>query len=85
MLYNFPKDSVTSSGALFWSGPKRAPDAITFNAENKLHFDFIVSAANLRAFNYGIKGSSDASHIKKIASNVMVPEFVPKKNVKIAV
>lgn len=34
LLYNFPKDSVTSSGAPFWSGPKRAPDALVFNAED---------------------------------------------------
>lgn len=25
LLYNFPRDSKTSSGAPFWSGPKRAP------------------------------------------------------------
>lgn len=34
LLYNFPRDSKTSSGAPFWSGPKRAPDAIKFDASN---------------------------------------------------
>jgi ubiquitin-activating enzyme E1 len=34
LLFNFPKDSLTSSGAPFWSGPKRAPDAIVFDAAN---------------------------------------------------
>lgn len=36
LLYNFPKDAVTSSGVPFWSGPKRAPDALDFNADNVL-------------------------------------------------
>ena len=31
LLYNFPIDSTTSSGGLFWSGPKRAPNAIAFD------------------------------------------------------
>ncbi|KAJ2338945.1 E1 ubiquitin-activating protein, partial [Coemansia sp. RSA 2671] len=28
LLFNFPKDTITSSGQPFWSPPKRAPDAI---------------------------------------------------------
>lgn len=84
MLYNFPKDSVTSSGALFWSGPKRAPDPVLFDVDNKLHMEFILSAANLRAFNYGLPANRDAEYAKKVASNVIVPDFTPKSNVKIA-
>jgi ubiquitin-activating enzyme E1 len=34
LLTSMPKDAVTSTGALFWSGPKRAPDALEFNAED---------------------------------------------------
>lgn len=34
LLYNFPKDAKTSSGAPFWSGPKRAPEPLVFDAEN---------------------------------------------------
>lgn len=32
LLYSLPKDSVTSTGQPFWSGPKRAPDALRFDA-----------------------------------------------------
>lgn len=32
LLYSLPKDSVTSTGQPFWSGPKRAPDALQFDA-----------------------------------------------------
>ena len=34
LIYNFPKDSITSSGAPFWSGAKRFPVAIEFDANN---------------------------------------------------
>ena len=34
LLFNFPKDAVTSSGAPFWSGPKRAPEPLTFDVNN---------------------------------------------------
>ena len=34
LLYNFPSDQVTSSGAPFWSGPKRCPHPLQFNIDN---------------------------------------------------
>ena len=37
----------------------------------------------MRAFNYGLKGSTDRAFIKRIVDTVMVPEFVPKSGVKI--
>lgn len=85
LLFNFPKDSVTSSGAPFWSGPKRAPEPLVFDGNNELHMNFILSAANLHAANYGLKGNTDRQYIKSVLSTVMVPEFVPKKGVKIQV
>ena len=36
LLHNFPRDHVTSSGALFWSGEKRPPTPITFDANDPL-------------------------------------------------
>ena len=45
--------------------------------------DFIVAAANLRAQNYGLKGSTDVEFMKRAAESVMVPEFMPKQGVKI--
>merc|ERR1740138_1505671 len=75
---------MTSSGAPFWSGPKRPPTPLVFSSDTPLHLDFIIAAANLRAFNYGLKGSTDRAFIKKVADSVMVPEFVPKQGVKIA-
>ncbi|KAF5541658.1 ubiquitin-activating enzyme E1 [Fusarium napiforme] len=84
LLYNFPKDSETSSGTPFWSGPKRAPDALKFDPNNPSHFGFIVAAANLHAFNYNIKSpGTDRSIYLRELDNVIVPDFSPSSNVKI--
>lgn len=84
LLYNFPKDSETSSGTPFWSGPKRAPDALKFDPNNPTHFQFIVSAANLHAFNFNIKspGNDKDIYLREL-ENVIVPDFSPDSNVKI--
>lgn len=37
LLFSLPKDAVTSTGQPFWSGPKRAPDALTFNPDDVSH------------------------------------------------
>jgi len=34
LLYSLPKDALTSTGQPFWSGPKRAPDPLTFNSND---------------------------------------------------
>lgn len=83
LLYNFPKDSKTSSGQPFWSGPKRAPDPLAFNTNNQTHYDFILAAANLRAFNYKINATSERSHITSVLDRMVIPEFKPDSNVKI--
>ncbi|KAK9467961.1 hypothetical protein V1512DRAFT_236239 [Lipomyces arxii] len=85
LLYNFPKDSTTSEGSPFWSGPKRAPTPLTFDPNNEIHMSFVVAGANLHAFNYGFKGCTDPAVFQKVLANVMVPEFSPKSDVKIQV
>ena len=85
LLFNFPKDSMTSSGAPFWTVPKRCPEFLTFDPQNPLHLSFIVSAANLRASNYGLKTNKSEAYVRNVLANVMVPEFVPKQGVKIQV
>jgi ubiquitin-activating enzyme E1 len=85
LLFSLPEDAVTSSGQPFWSGPKRAPKPITFNAEDPIHMEYIVSGANLHAFNYGLRGETDMAVFKKVLNHVIVPKFTPKSNVKIQV
>ncbi len=85
LLYNFPKDCTTSSGAPFWSGPKRAPDPLRFDASNATHLGFVVAAAHLHAFNYGIKDGSSVTepHYIKVMNDMIIPEFTPSSSVKI--
>lgn len=83
LLYNFPKDSKTSSGQPFWSGPKRAPDALAFDINNESHYNFVLAGANLHAFNYHIKQNSDRDYIAGVLDRMMVPDFKPDPGVKI--
>jgi len=85
LLFNFPRDSVTSSGTLFWSPPKRAPAPLVFNVDDDSHMDFIIAAANLHAFNYGLKGETNPEIFRQTLANVVVPEFSPRSGVKIQV
>ncbi|KAF2162515.1 hypothetical protein M409DRAFT_27139 [Zasmidium cellare ATCC 36951] len=83
LLYNFPKDSKTSSGQPFWSGPKRAPDPLKFDPNNPTHFSFILAGANLHAFNYHIKPNNDRQYINNVLDRMIVPDFKPDPGVKI--
>ncbi|PKX99404.1 ubiquitin-activating enzyme E1 [Aspergillus novofumigatus IBT 16806] len=84
LLYNFPRDSKTSSGQPFWSGPKRAPTPLKFDSSNPTHLAFIVAGANLHAFNYGIKNPGvDKEYYRKVVDNMIIPEFTPSSGVKI--
>lgn len=91
LLFNFPEDQVTSSGAKFWSGSKRCPKPLVFDIDNvdsdagmRNHFDFVVAAANLKASMYGIEGNLDEEYFRKTLANVIVPDFTPNEGVKIA-
>lgn len=46
---------------------------------------YIIAAANLHAYNYGLRGETDPVVFKKIADSVLVPEFTPKSGVKVQV
>ncbi|KAI9036382.1 E1 ubiquitin-activating protein ubaA [Aspergillus affinis] len=84
LLYNFPRDSKTSSGQPFWSGPKRAPTPLKFDATNPTHLGFVIAGANLHAFNYGIKNpGADKEYYRKVIDNIIIPEFTPRSGVKI--
>lgn len=106
LLHSLPRDMITKEGTPFWSGPKRAPTALTFNAEDvggnlsasqvdyanpqfsplqPVHMDFVIAAANIRAFNYGLKGSTDPAVFERVLKTVVVPDFKPKSGVQVQV
>ena len=84
LLHNFPPGMVTSTGQPFWSGTKREPKPLVFDINDPAHMAFIIAAANLRAFNFRLKGETDEAIFRAVLPTVVVPDFVPKSNVKIA-
>ncbi|CAM9877805.1 unnamed protein product [Pylaiella littoralis] len=84
LLHNFPVDSLTASGQPFWSGAKRPPCPLNFDATDPLHMGFVKGAAVLRALNYGIKPPTDESVYTTALGKMEVPEFKPVDGVKIA-
>ncbi|KAG7279855.1 hypothetical protein CRUP_016182 [Coryphaenoides rupestris] len=85
LLHNFPPEQLTSSGAPFWSGPKRCPHPLDFSIDNELHMDYVMSGANLYAQTYGMAGSKDRAALAKILQELDVPVFTPRSGVKIHV
>lgn len=75
----FPKDHLDTHGQPFWSGPKRAPDHITFDINEPIIIGFVTAMANLVAFNLGVKGTSDLAAIKDLCKDRVAKEYVQKK------
>ncbi|VDP72294.1 unnamed protein product [Echinostoma caproni] len=85
LLFNFPPDHRTASGADFWSGTKRCPHPLQFDMRNPMHLDFVLAAANLRAFMFGIDQCRNIPKIIPMIEAVHVPEFKPRTGVRIEV
>lgn len=86
LIYTFPEDAATSTGAPFWSAPKRFPQPLQFSIADPSHLHFVIAASILRAETFGIQIPDWVKHPKKFAEavdKVMVPEFQPKKDAKI--
>ena len=41
LVFTFPEDATTSTGAPFWSAPKRFPRALNFDAKDEAHASFV--------------------------------------------
>lgn len=88
LLFTFPEDATTSSGAPFWSGGKRAPKPLEFDINNPEHFSFIIGGANLRAFVYGLKGDqggAEKAYYAKVLGELKIEPWKPSSDVKIQV
>lgn len=86
MIYTFPEDASTSTGAPFWSAPKRFPHPLQFSSHDPGHLHFVMAASILRAETFGIPIPDWVRNPKKLAEavdRVIVPEFQPKKDAKI--
>jgi len=76
LLRLFPADHKDSSGNPFWSGPKRCPNPLTFNADEPLTFNFVSNTANLIAFNLNIKQIRDENELRACAHATRPNEYV---------
>ncbi|KAL5709791.1 E1 ubiquitin-activating enzyme [Ranunculus cassubicifolius] len=88
LTYTFPEKSTTSSGAPFWSAPKRFPRPLCFSVDDPSHLNFIMAASILRAQTFAIPIPDWAENLEKVATainKVILPDFQPKEGVKIAV
>lgn len=79
LLSIFPKDHKDKDGQPFWSGPKRAPSPVTFDVNDATHLSFVLSYANLIAFNLNIPQVTDKAAVAEMAKNASVKPYVPKK------
>ncbi|CAH9073316.1 unnamed protein product [Cuscuta europaea] len=86
LIFTFPEDAATSTGAPFWSAPKRFPQPLQYSSKDQSHLHFIMAAAILRAETFGIPIPVWATQPKELAQavdRIIVPEFKPKEGVKI--
>ncbi|KAL8261875.1 hypothetical protein R6Q59_025924 [Mikania micrantha] len=86
LIFTFPEDAVTSTGAPFWSAPKRFPRPLEFSVSDPSHLNFVLAGSILRAETFGIPIPDWAKNPKKLAEaveQVIVPDFQPKQGVKI--
>ncbi|KAG2673033.1 hypothetical protein I3760_13G070300 [Carya illinoinensis] len=86
LIYTFPEDAATSTGAPFWSAPKRFPQPLQFSTADFSHLHFVMAGSILRAETFGIPIPDWVKNPKKLAEvvdKVMVPEFQPKKDARI--
>ncbi|KAJ1610194.1 ubiquitin-activating enzyme E1 (UBA) [Cryptosporidium canis] len=81
LLTNFPPDHTNNDGSPFWSGPKRCPKPIKLDIQDDLHFNFILSAANLYSNMVKLPVISDTALIFKTVDEVILPEFRAKTTV----
>lgn len=75
----FPDDHKDSNGNPFWSGPKRAPHPITFNADEELHLQYVTAFANLVAFNLGVEQVKDLAKVHAIAKAYSGKPYIAKQ------
>ncbi|CAL5189703.1 unnamed protein product [Lathyrus oleraceus] len=86
LAYTFPEDAATSTGAPFWSAPKRFPRPLQFSTSDQSHLQFLKAASILRAETFGIPIPDWVNNPIKLAEFVdrmIVPDFQPRKDAKI--
>ena len=72
LLVEYPEGFLNKDGSAFWSGSKRIPHTIKFNANDKLHLSFVTYFSNILARVLGINKIEDKEYIKIFAKNIEI-------------
>lgn len=84
LLHNFPKDTLTSEGTLFWSNGKRCPTVLDFNINDQLHLDYIESTVKLLCNSLSIDINITIEEMIDEINKYKHKEFIPDKDKVIA-
>jgi len=74
LLTNFPSDTLTTEGNLFWSAGKRCPNPIKLDINNNLHINFIIATTALLCNSTNIQFTLDKDIIIDIINKYKVEE-----------
>lgn len=84
LLHNFPADSKTSDGDIFWSKGKRCPIIMNFDLSNDLVVDFIEATTHLLAKTRHIEDNFTREELVRNLTSYQPYEFIIDENKKIA-
>ena len=67
LINEYPENHLNKNEAKFWSGSKRFPHSIKYDADNDLYFLFINSFSLILSRILGIQEINDDEYIKNIS------------------
>lgn len=79
LLFNFPRDHVTSKGVPFWSGPKRAPHTLEMDINDEMTKLFLTSCTKLYLATIGASLNYNEDQLLKAAVDVKIEPFETQK------
>lgn len=79
LTYTFPEDAKTSTGALFWSPPKRFPRVVEFDPADPAHRAYLQASAILFAEVYGVERPPWAEDAAEVASKAAAVPVRPAR------
>ena len=81
IIINYPKDYKDSKGVNFWNSSRRFPHPIKFDPDDELCLEYVYKFVFILSHALGIeydKNELNKNKIKKISSDIKIPEFVKK-------
>jgi len=83
LLINFPIDTLTKEGTLFWSSGKRCPVPIKINSSNNNHLNFIETTTILLCNCVNIEYNIDNNKLIEIINAYPIKDYIPSDKTNI--